>query len=69
MSKSKFIRWAIACSRNDAFALEQFYKPKQKQFKKFKFDCNPSVGSSIDNAFTSYFWIHNEPYYLWPHDP
>ena len=27
-----------------------------------KFDSNPSV--SIDNAFTSYFYTHNEPYDL-----
>ena len=39
--------------KNDASAIEQFYKPKRKQFLKFKFDCNQSVAFN-DNAFTSY---------------
>ena len=39
-------RWnSTARSRNDASVIEQFYKPKQKKFFKFKFNCNPLTGS------------------------
>ena len=30
---------------NDASVKEQFYKPKQKNFFQFKFNCNPLTGS------------------------
>ena len=36
---------STARSRNDASVIEQFYKPKQKKFFKFKFNCNPLTGS------------------------
>ena len=30
---------------NDASVIEQFYKPKQKKFFEFKFNCKPLTGS------------------------
>ena len=45
---------------NDASVIEQFYKPKQKKFFEFKFNCNPLTGSQ-NIVITSYFCIHNEP--------
>ena len=38
----------------DASVIEQFYKPKQKKFFKFKFGCNPLTGSQ-NIMITSYF--------------
>ena len=40
---------------NDASVIEQFYKPKQKQFVKFEFDYNPLTDSQ-NIVITSYFW-------------
>ena len=40
---------------NDASVIEQFYKPKQKKFFEFKFNCNPLTGSQnivITNNFS-----------------
>ena len=45
---------------NVASVIELFYKPKQKQFFKFKSDCNPLTGSQ-NIVITSYFW-----YTVWP---
>ena len=45
---------------NDASVIEQFYKPKQKKFFKFKFNCNPLTGSQ-NILITSNFSYTNDP--------
>ena len=44
---------------NDASAIERFNKP-EKQFLKFKFDCNPLTGSQniMITSYFSYTCIH-----------
>ena len=42
---------------NDASVIEQFYKPKQKKFFKFKFICNPLTGSQITRSQAVFAYI------------
>ena len=53
---------------NDASVIEQFYKPKQKKFVEFKFNCNPLTGSQ-NIVIKAISHIHIWPFDLWPHDP
>ena len=47
--------------KNNASASERVYKPKHKQFFKFKFDCNPFTGSQ-NIVITGYFaYIRYDP--------